>query len=430
MNLFLRMLGGFAALVVAVVLAWVFVPPLRFAPVCAPVEAWAIDHGWVKVETADWGYLKLRAGADGRAALRELERHGATPQIRRTAAAVQLQYLAKGDVVWDVGPLKQVADHETRFDELRMPGDARTLPGAETVPADFWPDWQYRAGCLMPPSEVHAQNTCTFRMIDLNGDGQPEVVAEHKITGDDDMHTKPIVRYVWQVYVRKAGAWTQGPSVRTCAVDLATPDTAQPQVSTTAYDRVDIGGREVNFFSSTLCTKTDNTVTDPHDRFADIAGEATRIWRVPVLFPYPGYVPSSFMTALHTGAISLMATPDPISNVKAHATYAGLPPCFASHDILDCTAIVADLDHDGQEDVIIVSRERVRDIAGLHMATLFMNRQGHWQVVANRPVCMPDNLYAAKIHVTPGARHAAMFAGRPYLPDDGTDDCKAGPPRM
>ena len=430
MNLFLRMLGGFAALVVAVVLAWVFVPPLRFAPVCAPVEAWAIDHGWVKVETADWGYLKLRSGTDGREALGDLERHGSTPQIRRTAVAVLSQYRAKGDVL-DVAGISSIKiDHETRFIELQLPSDAKTLPGATTVPADFWPDWQYRAGCLIPPSEAHEQNTCTLRMIDLNGDGQSEVVAERKVIGDDDMYGRPIMRYGWQIYVRKAGAWTRGPALHFCAVDLAAQNTAQPQVSASAYDRVDVNGREVNFFSSTLCTSTENTVADPHDRFSDVAGEATRIWRVPVLFPYQGYVPSSFMTALHTGSISLMATPDPMSNVKAHTTYAGLPPCFASHDILDCTAIVVDLDHDGQDDVIIVSRERVRDIAGLHMATLFMNHQGHWQVVANRPVCMPDNLYAAKIHVTPGAWHAVMFAGRPYSPDDGTDDCPAAPPRM
>jgi hypothetical protein len=64
------------------------------------------------------------------------------------------------------------------------------------------------------------------------------------------------------------------------------------------------------------------------------------------------------------------------------------------------------------------------------MATLFMNHQGRWQVVANRPVCMPENLYAAKIHVTPSGWHAAMFAGRPYLPDDGTDNCTGTQPQM
>jgi hypothetical protein len=64
------------------------------------------------------------------------------------------------------------------------------------------------------------------------------------------------------------------------------------------------------------------------------------------------------------------------------------------------------------------------------MATLFMNRGGHWQVIANRAACMPDNLYKSKIHVTPSGWHAAMFAGQPYLPDDGTDNCPAGQPRM
>ena len=424
MNLFLRVLGGFFGLVIAVAVAWIFVPPLRFGPVCAPIEAWAIDHGWVKVEDADWGYLKLRSGTYGLAALRDLERHGATAAIRRTAVAVQLQYRAKGDILrWISEDVSVHADHETRFDELHLPSDAKALPGAVTVPADFWPDWQYRAGCLMPPRSAHEQDTCTLRMIDVTGDGQPEVVAERKVAGDEDIYPKPVVRYVWQVYVRKAGAWALGPSLHLCAADPATENTGPPQVSAKAFDRIDIRGREVNFFSATLCTKTDNTVTDPHDRFADVAGEATRMRRVPVLFPYQGYVPSSFMNALHTGAIGLMATPDPLSNVKPHVTYAGLPPCFASHDILDCTAIVADLDHDGQDDVIIVSREPAPGLPGRHMATLFMNHQGRWQVVANRPVCMPDNLYGSKIHVTPSGWHAAVFAGRPYLPDNGSDDC-------
>ena len=412
MTLFQRVFGGFVALVIAVVVAWIFVPPLRFGPVCAPVEAWAIDHGWVKVEDADWGYLKLRSGTYGLAALRDLERHGSTPQIQRAAVAVQL------------------ADHDFRFAELQLPSDAKTLPGAAAVPADFWPDWQYRAGCLMPPHSVHEQDTCALRMIDLTGDGRPEIVAERKVTGDEGVYPKPVVRYVWQVYVRKAGAWAQGPSLHFCAAVPATENTAPPQVSAKAFDRIDIDGREVNVFSATLCAKTDNTVTDPHDRFADVAGEATRMWRVPVLFPYQGYVPADFMTALHTGAISLMPTADPLSRFKTHITYAGLPPCFASHDILDCTAIVADLDHDGHDDVVIVSREPVPGLPGRHMATLFMNHQGHWQVVANRPVCMPDNLYAAKIHVTPSGWHAAMFAGRPYLPDDGTDNCTEAPPQM
>jgi len=428
MNLFLRVLGGFLALVIAVAVAWVFVPPMRFGPVCAPVEAWAIDHGWVKVEEADWGYLKLRSGEYGQAALRDLERHGSTPQIRRAAVAVELRYVGKGDVFWDAGGSRQLADHESRFAELQMPGDAKTLPGAAAVPADFWPDWQYRAGCMIPPSYTH--DSCTLRMIDVTGDGTPEVVAERKVAGDEGLYAKPIVRYVWQIYVRKAGAWTLGPSLHTCPADPATQDTAQPQVSAKAFDRIDIDGLEVNFFSATLCTKTDNRVTDPHDRFADVAGEATRMGRVPVLFPYQGYVPADFMTALHTGAISLMPTADPLSQSKVHVTYAGLPPCFASHDILDCTAIVADLDHDGHDDVVIVSREPVPGLPGRHMATLFMNHQGRWQVVANRPVCMPDNLYAAKIHVTPSGWHAAVFAGRPYLPDDGTDNCTGAQPQM
>jgi len=416
MNLFQRVLGGFLALVIAVVVAWIFVPPLRFGPVCAPVEAWAIDHGWVKVENVDWGYLKLHSGTYGPAALRDLERHGSSARIRRTAVAVQLQHLAKGDAL--------------RFDALHLPNDAKTLPGAAAVPADFWPDWQYRAGCLIPPHSVHEQDTCTLRMIDLTGDGQPEIVAERKVTGDEDIYPKPVVRYVWQVYLRKAGAWSLGPSLHLCAADPATQDTAPPQVSAKAFDRIDIDGLEVNFFSATLCTKTDNTVTDPHDRFADVAGEATRMWRVPVLFPYQGYVPADFMTALHTGAISLMPTADPLAQFKTHITYAGLPPCFASHDILDCTAIVVDLDHDGHDDVIIVSREPLPGAPGKHMATLFMSHHGHWQVVANRPVCMPDNLYRSKIHVTPSGWHAAMFAGRPYLPDDGTDNCTEAPPQM
>jgi hypothetical protein len=314
---------------------------------------------------------------------------------------------------------------------LDIPGDAKTLPGAAAVPADFWPNWQYRAGCLKPPHNVpenasedaHEQDTCVLRMIGLSADGQPEVVAERKIAGDEEIYPKPMVRYVWQVYARKAGAWSLGPSLHSCAAESATQNTAPPQVSAAVFNRLDIDGREVNFFSSPLCTTTDNTVTDPHARFSDIAGEATRIWRVPVLFPYQGYVPNSFMTALHTGAISLMATPDPISNVKPHTTYAGLPPCFGSHDILDCTAIVADLDHDGQDDVVIVSREPVSGAPGRHIATLFMNHQGHWQVVANRLVCMPDNLYGSKIHVTSSGWHAMMFAGEPYLPDDGSDNC-------
>ncbi len=427
MNLFPRMLGGFVAFVIAVVVAWIFVPPLRYAPVCAPVEAWAIDHGWVKVDTADWGYLKLRSGSYGLAPLRDLERHGSTPQIRRTAVAVQLQYVAKGDTQSAAGVSPPPSDHETRFDELHMPSDAKTLPGAAAVPADFWPDWQYRATCPMPPQSLHEQDTCTLRMIDLTGDGQPEIVTERKVTGDEATYPKPIVRYVWQVYVRKAGAWNLGPSLQSCAADPATQDTAQPQVSATGYDWVNIDGRDVNFFSSALCDSTDNTVTDPHDHFGDLPGETVRMLRVPVLFPYQDYIPADFFTALRAGAISLSPTPAPLSGVKPHATYAGLPPCFGSQNILDCTAIVADLDHDGHEDVIIVSREPAPGIPGRHMATLFMNHQGHWQVVANRAVCMPDNLYKSKIHVMPSGWHAAMFAGRPYVPDDGTDDCTTRP---
>lgn len=426
MTLFPRMLGGFVALIVAVVLAWFFVPPLRYGPVCAPAEAWMIDHGWVKVENADWGYLKLRSGADGLAALRDLERHGSTAGIRRVAVAVQLQYQAKGYVM-QVGTYESPPrDHETRFDELHLPRDAKALPGAAALPADFWPDWQYRAGCMIPPSYTH--DTCTLRMIDLTGDGQPEVVAERKVVGDDEIYAKPIVRYVWQIYVRKAGAWTMGPSLHVCAADPATQDTAQPQASAKVFDRIEIDGREVNFFSPTLCTSIGNKVTDPRDRLTDVAGEATRIWRVPVLFPYQGYIPADFMTALHKGAISLMPTPGAQPEFSKHITYAGLPPCFASHDILDCTAIVADLDHDGHDDVIIVSREPAPGLPGRHMATLFMNRQGHWQVVANRAVCMSDNLYAAKIHVKPGGWRAAMFNGQPYVPDDGTDTCVDSPP--
>ncbi len=404
MNLFLRMLGGFAAFVVAIVAAWIFVPPLRLGPVCAPVEAWAIDHGWIGVKTADWGYLKRHSGEYGRKALRDLERKGSTAEIRRTAVAVQLQ---KG----------------TRFDDLRLPSDAKTLPGAGAIPTDFWPDWQYRAECLMPPPGAHEQDSCALRMIDLTGDGQPEIVAERKIV----TYPRQTVSYVWQIYVRKGGHWRQGPSLHFWPADPATNNTAPPQVSSSAFDSLHVDGRELNFFSDTMWDKTDNTVADPRDRVADLPSEAVRMLRVPVLYPYQGYVPTEFFAALRNRAISLGPVYNPQSDAGAHPKYAGLPPCFASHDILDCDAIVADIDHDGHQDVVIVSREILPGAGGRRMATLMMMQRGRWQVVANRPVCMPANLYGAKIKVAPSGWHAILFAGRTYVPDDGTDDCEAAP---
>jgi hypothetical protein len=147
-------------------------------------------------------------------------------------------------------------------------------------------------------------------MIDLAGDGKPQVVAERKVVGDDEgLYAKPIVRYVWQIYARKDGAWARGPSLHMCAADPAIQDTSQPQVSAKGFDHINIDGREVNFFSSTRCILTDNTVTDPQDRMTDVAGEATRVWRVPVLFPYQGFIPADFMKALHTARSALCRRP-------------------------------------------------------------------------------------------------------------------------
>jgi hypothetical protein len=142
------LLRGLAAIVAVIISYGVianYVPAARIAAICVPAEALAINLGLIPLERADWGYLKLRSGKAGLDALRDLEQHGATDKIRQTSAAVQNQWLEAGHVsrfggghlYWEV-----VQEKETRYTELRMPLDGKTLGQDlmpdQVIPENFW----------------------------------------------------------------------------------------------------------------------------------------------------------------------------------------------------------------------------------------------------------------------------------------------------
>jgi len=429
------LLRGLAVIVVLIVGYSVtanYIPAARIAAICVPAEVLGINLGLIPLDRADWGYLKLRSGNIGLDALRDLERHGATDKIRQTSVAVQNQWLEAGHISrFGGGHLywEDVQEKETRYAELRMPLDGKTLgqdlmPG-QAIPESFWQDYRYRLACLLPPLNYRYQTgECRLSMADLNGDNLSEIILDIHTVGMDDFYIKPAVRHRVVVYQKDGSEWKAIKINGLCAVDQASSYGASLKVYAQKIDLPWINGHAVNFFNSD-CFVSENSVPTPASGLSQARSMAPYLAQIQLL-PSSKPIPSSLASALSNRSIVLpLSTEPPMREPELQPKFQGLPPCFMDHAPKACVALVDDIDHDGSNDVIILDNEVRKDVSTWRLATLLMMRQGRWTVVANHAACAEEGQKLEDLNMVlkASAWRPFEFTDRLYLPDEPSDSC-------
>ncbi len=426
---------GLVVIVVAIVGYTVtanYVPAACIAAICVPAEALGINLGLIPLDRADWGYLKLRSGQTGLDALRDFEQHGATDKIRQTSVAVQNQWfeaghvskLGGGHLYWE-----DVQEKETRYAELRMPLDGKTLRQDlmpdQAIPESFWQAYRYRLSCLLPPQNYkYSTGECRLSMANLNGDKRPEIILDNHTVGTDDFYIKPAIRHRLMVYQKDGLEWKAIKINGLCAVDQASTHSTPLKVYAQKIDVPWINGHAVNFFNSD-CFVNENSVPTPTSGLSQARGMVPYLAQIKLL-PSSKPMPSSLATALTNRSIVLPPSTEPLVREPAlQPEFQGLPPCFIDHAPKACTAMVTDIDHDGSEDVIILDDEVRHDVSTWRLATLLMMRQGRWAVVANHAACAKEGQKLENLNVMlkASAWRPFEFAGRFYLPDEPSDSC-------
>ncbi len=390
MKIFLRLLGLCLVAIVAAAVVWIFVPTWRFAPICAPAEAWLIDHGAIKIEDADWGYLKLRSGAYGRKALRDLRRRAQSERVAATAATVERFYYAKGERIGLRGDTEPTPA-ESRIGDLlrRLPDDGRLTPfhlkPGQAIPTDLMDDIRFQVGC--------PQNACFMQLDDLNGDGTPEAILVS--------HTGI------RVFSRQPTGWAQSTSARGCLEDENALAQGHFEFVPARFDDLMVNGHRLAFELSEcgpwhLPTPimAPGMAPNPYSDVKLLRPYAKRFAQSAVISPKGGIVPATLLSDMANGTIvtdtvtgnqsSFVMPPYesiPAQTISLYPDKAGVPRCALGEDGKTCMIVLADLDRDGRDEVIVIDRAITEDNTDFHEVTLMRFEGEHWHVVARGDLC-------------------------------------------
>lgn len=390
------------------------------------LQVWGLNLGVIPVKKADWGFLKLRSGKVGLDALRYLEQHGTTDTIRQTSVAVQDQWFEAGHIRKSDSLGETVTqDEETNFNALRLRPDGMTLrqdllPG-QKIPESFWQTWRYRLACNLPAKD-YATGECSLSMVDLTGDNHPEILLDAHIVGTLGVYAKPAIARRLAVYKYDGAVWRAvGNTMRLCDEYPANAGDGRVHVSTQKLDMLWLNSRAVNFFDT--CFSNENMISDPIVALKQARPMAPHLMQIPLLRSSRSF-PPSLVQALAAGSVILpLASEAPLSGIRQQ--FSGLPSCFTNINPKACMAIVADIDHDGSDDVVIVDRMVRQDAVAHRLATLLMVRNSRWTVIRSHAICANEGekLEDLPIEFKPSAWRPIEFAGRLYLPSEPSDAC-------
>ena len=387
----MKIILGLAGLgiIVAVAVLWIFVPSSRFAPICAPAEAWAIDHGLIKVEDADWGYLKLRSGSYGTQALRDLRRHAGSERVAATAAAVEHAYHAKGAPLgfpFDPEP----APAESRISELstHLPADGRLTPfhlkQGQTIPAGLLDDIRFQIGC--------PRGACFMQLDDVNGDGRPEAIF--------------VDRTGLRIFSRQPSGWASAVSVGSCAEDDVAFIQGRFAFIRPRFDDLMVNGHRLVFRLSECApwhlapgSWGPGTAPNPYSNVDLARPYAKSFGKSPVVSPRSGSLPANLVDDMAKGTLvtdtvtggpaSFVLRPKdrPAETIPLYADKAGLPRCVRGDYDSHCIIVLADLDHDGRDEVIVVDSGLTTGETDYHDVTLLAFDGQHWHATAHGDLC-------------------------------------------
>ncbi len=414
MKLFRGLLGLAVAVVAAGAVVW-FVPALR-----VPADIWVIDSGVVPLDYADWAYLRESSGDRGREALKTLARHGSSDDIRITADYMLNDYIPPdrcGDSTC-AKPLPTRIYHPVAT-ALQMVTDLR--PG-QVLPHEFVIQ---TANDRKLHQCIHMSPDCVLRMQDINGDGKDEVVVEETLRDGRD-GPEDEARHLL-VYCEDKDEWMLCERLNFRNYDARTWPQRPFIVETIAMDDLVVNGTSFHF------------VNHPHYAYwpehpnyaaSQMKGLGVFAGRVPVVLPKDGRVPADLIAALRSGTVTLTPLtgnpplPTPPVTKGPWIDYTRPPLC---QDATTCRAIVADLDHDGHDDVILIGDPDPADAQRPFDATLLKNEGGTWRVMANIELCrdiVPD-IAKAKFELV-AAKHSIIRLGENRYPLEWNPGCAQG----
>ncbi len=345
---------------------------------------WGLNHGVVKVEAADWGFLKLRSGAEGQRALLDLERNSPDDRVKIAAATVRRRYRAKGEVAVDYYK-EAPADAESRFKDLYPVLDGKATPivlaPGQTVPADLRRDLRFDIGC----PQRGAASSCAIRLMDTDGDGKPEAifVPSRNLT----------------IFDHGRDGWQKKDRAFACTEDLPDLTAGRFRFVKAAYDDLDVGGHRV-VIEPSMCGYLGGWGLKRSDPYADprlLQQHAQAFAASPVVFPHGGVFPSSLirdMAASHlvadlmTGTALAIGTHDG-RTLLVEPTRKDVPRCALGEEGNHCFIVLADLDHDGTPEVMAID-SAVTDTGydQYHALTLFHFDGDHWHLSGHGELCV------------------------------------------
>ena len=168
----------FTSLVIVGVLLMLGTPVADPARISVADQLSRLRAGAVTPEQFDFAFLRFRAGRYGRDALERLAAEKEGPLASVVAERANRTLQAKNH--WDMdraAPLPPTPAQRARHITVLFPGDA-------TLPEDFvHQDWNAVPRRWNLPNCLFAHTSCEAVLIDLNGDGQPEILLFNVMTG-------------------------------------------------------------------------------------------------------------------------------------------------------------------------------------------------------------------------------------------------------
>ncbi len=386
------------------------------------IDVWALNHGLVSVQDGDWHFLKLEAGRYGPKALDDLRRHGATDEVRIAADYVARYYVTAHDMCGDTSCGQETDMHQFQRVPFGSFVQRDLLPG-QMVPHDFVIDTANATGGLWCGTPEKPDG-CTLRMQDFDGDGQLEVYVERQRRDQSAMD-----REIY-IYARGGDGWRRTQRVAFTDRDAQTFAQRPFALEPGGMDIIRINGGDFHFMSQPGYSF--GRATDPHPPqrgFLKVLSAA--LPQVSVVYPKGASLPRGLAAALSSGTVGFAPRagnpplPNPFAgNGPPAIAYPQAPLCVRPSD---CRAIVADLDHDGRDEVIVIADPSPGADFPPFRATLLKNDGRTWHVVANVDLCkeiVPD-LARATIVIHP-SRWRSIRLGRNIYPIGENPYCDNG----
>jgi hypothetical protein len=264
-------------------------------------------------------------------------------------------------------------------------------------------------------------------MQDFDGDGHDEVYVE-MVYRDDRNGPEEDSRGV-VIYQKGDDGWVRGPQMRLRNFDARAYPQRPFAVEHEATDIVRINGIAFRFVaypayphafrpSGTVQPPAMGGLMRPLGAFID---------EVPVLYPKGARIPADLGAALKSGMVDTAPLasnpPQPLPAIFGRLNaFPGYPGPARCESAKDCRAIVADLDHDGRDDVVLIS-----NLASGYEATLLKSDGKIWRVISNTELCadiVPD-LDKAKIEILP-SRWGMIRLGQNLYPVGNNPGCRTG----